>query len=195
LSVEDVLAEVARDTVFYEHSGGGMTLSGGEPLCQPDFSVALIQRARALGFHTAIETAGWATRGIARRVLGEADLILYDVKHMDPDKHLAGTGKTNHSILQNARTATSLGVDMIVRVPVIPGFNANLDDIRAIGWFTVELGLTEIHLLPYHRYGVPKYASLGRDYTLRDAGPLANEQMEPFIDALEPLGLSVRIGG
>jgi pyruvate formate lyase activating enzyme len=195
LSVEDVLAEVARDAVFYGHSGGGMTLSGGEPLCQPDFSVALLHRARALGFHTAIETAGWATPDTAQRVLGEADLILYDVKHMDPDKHLAGTGKTNHSILQNARTAASLGVDMIVRVPVIPGFNANLDDIRAVGRFTVELGLTEIHLLPYHRYGRPKYTSLGLDYTMCDVQPLANEQIEPFRAALEPLGLSVRIGG
>jgi pyruvate formate lyase activating enzyme len=189
------MAEVARDAAFYEHSGGGMTLSGGEPLCQPDFSVALLLRARALGFHTAIETAGWATTGTARRVLGEADLILYDIKHMDPDKHLAGTGKSNHRILQNARAAASLGVDMVVRVPVIPGFNANQADIRAIGRFTVELGLTEIHLLPYHRYGVPKYAGLGRDYAMRDAGPLANEQVDSFVDALEPLGLSVRIGG
>jgi pyruvate formate lyase activating enzyme len=195
LNIEDVLAEVARDAVFYEHSGGGMTLSGGEPLCQPDFSVGLLHRARALGFHTAIETAGWATPDTVRRVLGDADLILYDVKHMDPDKHLGSTGKTNHRILQNARTAASLGVAMIVRVPVIPGFNANLDDIRAIGRFTVELGLTEMHLLPYHRYGRPKYASLGFDYSLPDAEPLANEQMEPFRAALEPLGLSVRIGG
>jgi pyruvate formate lyase activating enzyme len=84
---------------------------------------------------------------------------------------------------------------MIVRVPVIPGFNANLDDIQAIGRFTVELGLTEMHLLLYHRYGRPKYASLGLDYTMCDVQPLANEQIEPFRAALEPLGLSVRIGG
>ena len=195
LSVEDVLAEVARDAVFYKHSGGGMTLSGGEPLCQPDFSIALLRHAQALGFHTAIETAGWATPDTARRVLGEADLILYDVKHVDPDKHLAGTGKTNRRALQNARVAAGLGTAMIVRVPVIPGFNATPDDIRAIGRFTAELGLAEIHLLPYHRYGVPKYASLGLDYRLPDEKPMPDEQMESFRAALETLGLSVRIGG
>jgi pyruvate formate lyase activating enzyme len=194
-SVEEILAQVSRDAIFYRHSGGGMTLSGGEPLCQPDFSVALLRRARAMGFHTAVETAGWAGPRTVRRVLGEADLILYDVKHLDPARHLAGTGRTNERIVQNARLAAETGVDMVVRVPVIPGFNDNVDDILAIGRFTVELGLSGIHLLPYHRYGAPKYGGLGRKFRMADASPPSRERMAAFRVALAALGLRSHIGG
>ena len=194
-SVEQVLAEVARDRVFYGHSGGGLTLSGGEPLCQPDFSVALLRRARAMGLHTAVETAGWGDPDVVRRVLGQTDLILYDVKHMDADRHLAGTGRTNEGILRNATLAAGLDVDMAVRVPVIPGFNDGLDDILDIARFTVEMGLSEIHLLPYHGYGAPKYVSLGREYGMVDVEPPTHERMDSLREALERLGLRVRVGG
>jgi pyruvate formate lyase activating enzyme len=194
-SVEEVLAEVARDRVFYGHSGGGLTLSGGEPLCQPDFSVALLRRARTMGFHTAVETAGWGDPEVVRRVLGRADLILYDVKHMDAHRHLAGTGGTNEEIVRNATLAAGLDVDMVVRIPVIPGFNDGLDDILDIARFTVEMGVSEIHLLPYHEYGTPKYASLGREYEMAGVEPPTHEQMDSLREALETLGLSVRVGG
>ena len=119
---------------------------------------------------------------------------IHTERHLSMDDYVTFVTQ-NLELIVDRKAARALKKDMVVRVPVIPGFNANQADIRAIGRFTVELGLTEIHLLPYHRYGVPKYAGLGRDYAMRDAGPLANEQVDSFVDALEPLGLSVRIGG
>lgn len=195
MSVEEVLVEVERDRTFYEHSGGGMTLSGGEPLAQPDFALALLRGARARRIHTAVETAGWADPADVLRVLSETDLILYDVKHMDSRKHMAGTGVPNERILRNAELASKLGVMMVVRTPVIPGFNNEPNDILTIGRFALALGLTEMHLLPYHKYGVSKYASLGREYELADLATPAKKDMELLRQKLESLGLQVRIGG
>ncbi len=194
-TVDEVLAEVERDRVFYRHSGGGMTLSGGEPLSQADFALALLMAARAAGLSTAVETAGQADPCTVRRVLGATDLILYDVKHMDPHKHRLWTGVTNKDILQNAELASQLGVQMIVRTPVIPGFNDDPSDIVAIGRFALGLGLNQMHLLPYHSYGAGKYASLGRAYALGDVAAPSADRMEILRSALQSLGLQVRVGG
>jgi len=195
MSVDKVLAEVERDRVFYQHSAGGMTLSGGEPLSQPDFAVALLRGARERGIHTAVETSGWAEPPDASRVLTETDLILYDVKHMDSARHQAATGVPNERILRNAELASRLDVEMAVRTPVIPGFNDNSSDILAIGRFALRLGIADMHLLPYHRYGVSKYGSLRRKYGFGDAPVLAQEHLQALAPVLESLGLCVRIGG
>jgi pyruvate formate lyase activating enzyme len=195
VTAAEVLDEVARDSIFYQHSGGGMTLSGGEPLVQPDFALALLEGARALGFHSAVETNGLTSPEIIRRVLSQTDLILYDIKHMHSARHRAATGETNTAILENARLAATLGSEMMIRVPVIPGFNDDLSQITAIGKFARELGISELHLLPYHRYGITKYASLGRAYTLSEANAPTQSQMDSFRDELQALGLRVRIGG
>jgi pyruvate formate lyase activating enzyme len=195
VNVDGVLAKVERDHIFYEHSGGGMTLSGGEPLSQPGFAIALLQGARQLGIHTAVETSGSTSEQVVRQVLSQTDLILYDIKQITPEKHLAGTGKRNTSILRNARVAAGLGVEMIIRVPVIPGFNDTLDDLRAIGELTRDLGLPEIHLLPYHRYGLAKYASLGKAYPLANTPLLPESALDSVRTSLQALGLRVRVGG
>ncbi|MGD0221963.1 MAG: glycyl-radical enzyme activating protein [Terriglobia bacterium] len=195
VTVAEVLREVARDAVFYQHSGGGMTLSGGEPLFQPDFALGLLEGARALGIHTAVETNGSTSEDIIRGVLSRADLILYDMKHTDPARHRAATGESNSAILRNARLAASLGIMMVIRVPVVPGFNDDLDQISAIGEFARGLNLSELHLLPYHKYGVAKYVALGRPYTLLDAQTPPASQMDLFRQKLVALGLKVRIGG
>lgn len=195
MSVGEVLSEVERDRLFYGHSGGGMTLSGGEPLSQPDFVRALLDGARAVKIHSAVETSGWADAADVTRVLGATDLILYDVKHMSASKHLSHTGWSNEPILRNAELAAGLGVPMIVRTPVVPGFNDSPDDILDIGRFAVRLGIEEVHLLPYHRYGASKYAGLGRDYEASGLTVPTRERMDILRSGLEPLGLSVRIGG
>jgi pyruvate formate lyase activating enzyme len=195
MSVGAVLDEVERDRIFYEHSGGGMTLSGGEPLSQPEFAVALLRGARAGGIHAAVETAGWAEPATVSEVLIEADLILYDLKHMDSAKHLAATGVPNHRILRNAELASQLDVEMAVRTPVVPGFNDKLDDIMAIGRFALGLGITDMHLLPYHKYGVPKYANLRREYQLGHTPVPAEKHLLTLVRELESLGLCVRVGG
>ena len=195
MSVDQVLAEVARDREFYEHSGGGMTLSGGEPLAQPDFSLALLRGAREMGIHTAVETTGLARAETAEQVLGEADLILYDIKHLDPGRHREGTGVSSSRILANARRMARLGFPMIFRVPIIPGYNDHPDTVQAIARFGAELGLKELHLLPYHKYGTPKYTGLGRDYPLQDLEAPTAEVMESLKGIVEAEGLQVQVGG
>jgi pyruvate formate lyase activating enzyme len=167
----DVLNEVDRDRVFYEHSGGGMTVSGGEPLAQPEFALALLEGARARGFHSAVETAGLAEPETVERVLARTDLILFDIKQIDSEPHRSIVGEDDVLVLGNARLAARLGVKMIVRVPVIPGFNSQPHQIAAIAEFAGSLGISELHLLPYHGYGIPKYASLGRRYEMPGTVP------------------------
>ncbi len=174
----DVLAEVEKDRVFYEHSGGGMTVSGGEPLMQPEFTLALLEGARARGLHSAVETAGLAAPDTVERVLVRADLILYDVKQVDLEADRSVVGDDDAVMLSNARLAARLGVKMIVRVPVIPGFNDQPHQIAALGEFARSLGVSELHLLPYHAYGVSKYASLGRRYEMPETAPPAQEHLE-----------------
>jgi pyruvate formate lyase activating enzyme len=174
----DVLAEVERDRVFYEHSGGGMTVSGGEPLAQPEFTLALLEGARARGLHSAVETAGLAEPELIERVLGKTDLILFDIKQMDSESHKSIVGEDDAVVLGNARLAARLGVPMIVRVPVIPGFNDQPHQIGAIAEFACSLGVTDLHLLPYHAYGVPKYASLGRRYEMPETVPPTQAHLE-----------------
>ena len=195
MTISQVLAEVSRDSVFYECSGGGMTLSGGEPLTQPEFSLALLRGAREMGFHTAVETTGFARARIVERVLKETDLILYDIKHLDPDRHFEGTGVNNSSIIANARLAASLGVAMILRVPVIPKYNDQPDTIQAIARFGVELGLNEMHLLPYHTYGSAKYDGLNRAYPLAGLAIPSKEHMERLQIAAQTEGINVHMGG
>jgi pyruvate formate lyase activating enzyme len=178
----DVLAEVERDRVFYEHSGGGMTISGGEPLAQPDFTLALLEGARRLGLHSAVETAGLAEPEVIERVLARTDLVLFDIKQIDSESHRSVVGEDSAVVLGNARLAAQLGVKMIVRVPVIPGFNDHPHQIAAIGEFACSLGVSELHLLPYHAYGVPKYASLGRRYEMPEAAPPTQAQLEALLN-------------
>jgi pyruvate formate lyase activating enzyme len=191
----DVLAEVERDRVFYQHSKGGMTISGGEPLAQPDFTLALIAGARAMAVRSAVETAGVADSETLQRVLGQTDLILFDIKHMDAPLHRSVVGDDNATILRNARLACGLGVEMIIRVPVIPGFNDQLDQISAIGEYARSLGVPELHLLPYHRYGAAKYALLGRTYEMPDAPPPTRAQLETLRLGMESSGMVVRALG
>ncbi len=148
-----------------------------------------------MGFHTAVETTGLARAETVEEVLGEADLILFDIKHLDPGRHREGTGVNNSRILANARLIVRLGFPMIFRIPVIPGYNDHPDTIQAIARFGAELGLKEIHLLPYHKYGMAKYNGLGRAYPLQDLEPPTVEEIETLKGIVEAMGLQVHIGG
>lgn len=189
----DVLAEVERDRVFYEHSGGGITVSGGEPLAQPEFTLSLLDGARARGLHSAVETAGLAEPGTVECVLSRADLILYDVKQVDSEANRYLIGDDDGLMLSNARLAARLGVEMIIRVPVIPGFNDQPDQIRMIGEFARSLGISVMHLLPYHAYGVSKYASLGRRYEMPGTVPPTPAQLETLRQSLGDMLLTLEI--
>jgi pyruvate formate lyase activating enzyme len=198
VTVDGVLREVAKDAVFYLRSGGGLTLSGGEPTAQADFAYELLRqyKMKELGLHTAIETCGYVKWSKLAVLLEYTDLVLYDIKHMDSLQHRRMTGISNKLILQNAIQIARSHKQLIIRFPLIPGYNDNEENIRRTGEFARELpGVEEINLLPYHRLGEPKYARLGQEYTLSGMISLTPERIASIRSTMENFGLRVRIGG
>lgn len=169
MTADEVLDEVLKDRAFYETSGGGITLSGGEPLMQPDFACEILQKAAAAGIHRTIETCGYASGENYERVVSLVDELIADVKLMDPDKHKVWTGRSNEPIIDNLRRAREAypALPIHVRTPVIPGVNDTEEDIAEILEFTKEIG-ADYELLRYHRLGEPKYESLNRSYPMGD---------------------------
>ena len=160
--MDEVVQEVIRDKKFYDNSGGGVTLSGGDPLDQPEFALSILQACKEAGLHTAIETCGYAPWPTMEKLLEQTDFLLYDIKCAAPEKHRAATGKSNERILENAKRLARCK-PMRVRVPLIPGFNDSPEDVKAIVHFVKkEMGSIEIDLLPYNKLGESKYERLNR---------------------------------
>jgi pyruvate formate lyase activating enzyme len=196
VTVDDIMPEILADMPYYRRSGGGVTLSGGEVLCQAEFAAELLERCQAHGLHTAIESAASASFDKIEKLLPHLDLYLMDIKHMDSEKHREYTGKPNELILENAERVSKSGVELIIRTPVIPGFNDTAEEIRAISRFAKSLpGVKEHHLLPYHRLGSDKYVGLGRNYALKEIEPPTREKMEYLLSVAEESGLKCQIGG
>lgn len=196
VTVDEVMETVLKDMAYYRRTGGGLTLSGGECLCQPDFSAALLYAAKQMGLSTAIESTACAQYENIQKLLPNLDVYLLDIKHMDSDKHRAFTGVPNELILENARKLAVDANELIIRVPVIPTFNDKPEEIRAIAKFANSLpNVKELHLLPYHRLGRDKYAGLGREYSLADIEPMPKAKMEYLLQVAETSGLYCQIGG
>ncbi len=173
MSVGRVLDKVEEDGVFYHRSGGGMTLSGGEPLAQHAFALALLREARRRHVDTAIETCGCYPYERLRQACASLDRLIFDIKSADPARHREHTGADNALILENFSRVCAEFPDLpiLVRTPVIPGFNDTEEDIRAIRRHIPRRPGIEYELLAYHRMGQPKYGYLGRPYELGDAKP------------------------
>ena len=197
VTVGEVIEEILRDRVYYNRSGGGgVTLSGGECLWQPDFSEALLKASKEYGISTAIETTGYAEMNVIRRLLPYIDTVLMDIKHTNTEKHKEFTTRDNGLILENAKHIAREAKCLIIRTPVIPTFNDTEDEIRSIAQFAKSLdGVKEMHLLPYHRIGSDKYAGLGRQYTMAHISPPKKEQMERLLEIVNETGLIGKIGG
>lgn len=196
-TVAEVLKQILQDKLFMDGSGGGMTISGGEALAHPDFSRALLRACRENGVRTAIETCVFAERAVIDKVFEYVDLGLLDIKHMDSETHKKLTGVPNEKILDNIKHIYhDLKVPVVVRVPVITGYNDDAENIRAVAWFTAnELGKNvPVNLLPYHRLGESKNESLGKSINLSIDIP-SGEYMEKLKQVVESYGLDVRIGG
>lgn len=164
VTVDEVMQEVLRDRKFYKNSGGGITLSGGEPTAQPEFALAILRRSKEEGLHTALDTCGYAPWSTLEKILEYTDLALYDIKHMDPVKHREATGVSNDLILENAKRIARYK-PMRVRVPIVPGFNDSVKDITAIVDFVKSsLGSVPIDLLTYNNLCESKYLRLDRTY-------------------------------
>lgn len=198
VTVEEVMETVEKDRGYYRRSGGGLTLSGGESLCQPDFARALLKVAKTKGINTAMESMGCASYETIDSILPYLDTYLMDIKHTNPDKHREFTGKSNELMLENARKIAASGkTRLVIRVPVIPTFNDTPEEIAAIAQFADKLpGVNKIHLLPYHRLGQDKYDGLGREYLLPNILPPESEQMEMLKKVVENVSkLICQIGG
>lgn len=169
-TVKQVLDVVEQDAVFYRHSFGGMTLSGGEPLMQADFSAALLEEARKRHIHTAIETTGFSSYDNVQKVFSKLDFIIYDIKLMDEKKHKKYTGVSNQLILENFKKMREefSQTPVLVRTPVIPGINDTEAEIHAIRDFLQPFPKVSYELLKFHRLGEPKYEALGRKWTIKE---------------------------
>lgn len=198
VTVEEVMETVEKDRPYYRRSGGGLTLSGGESLCQPEFARDLLHAAKSAGITTAMESMACADYKVIESILPYLDQYLMDIKHMNPQKHKEFTGKSNELMLENARKVAESGMtELSIRVPVIPTFNDTPEEIKAIARFADSLpGVKRIHLLPYHRLGQDKYDGLDRPYLMGDHVPPTNEFMEELKAAAESVtNIECQIGG
>lgn len=191
--VDDVVRVCLQDLPFYEQSGGGVTLSGGEALLWPEFSVNLLKALHEHGVHTAIETTGYAPPETFTRVAKHLDYLLFDVKHWDDGRHREGTGVSNRSILANLAHAVAAGKEVLPRIPVIPGFNFDAEHpMRAAEGFARvlhEAGLPRCQLLPFHQFGENKYELLQRDYGLAGVKALHPEDLNDLRTGLAARGV------
>lgn len=183
MTVEEVIRKVRADEAFYSRSGGGLTLSGGEPLLQPEFALALLQRAEEEGFETAIETTGCAAWEKARPVFSALDFIFYDIKIFSSDLHEECTGVPNKLILENFARLCEEFPDkpVTVRTPVIPGVNDNVEHLQRIADFVEKHARSEkvrYELLPFHNFGSSKYEFMGKSYALKDLHSMSTGHVE-----------------
>jgi len=197
LTVAQVMDTVARDTGFYGRTGGGMTLSGGEPLMQWQFALQLLQAAKGRGLHTALDTTGYADWQILDEILDFTDLVLYDVKHFDSARHQYATGVPNERILDNLRkTLVKPGLKVWVRHAVIPQFSDSEDELEKLCKLVLALTppVEKISLLPYHKFGEVKYAAMGKVYPWKGIPIVTEERMGKLKKVVESHGIKVDVG-
>jgi len=188
---EEVLAEVLKDQVFYRQSGGGLTLSGGEPLMQLDFTRKILQLAKEAQLHTAIETCGINRWEDFESILPWLDLVMMDIKVMDEKRHTEVTGVSNRNILANVKKFAEFEMPLIIRTPVIPGVNDTVEDIRAIAAYIYGLpNLQAYDLLPYHRLAEDKYRSLGLTYKGQGLETPDKQTMQLLADTARKAGIA-----
>ncbi|MBI4975931.1 MAG: glycyl-radical enzyme activating protein [Spirochaetes bacterium] len=164
--VDEIMRDVVKDIPYYQSSGGGITLSGGEPLMQPDLAAEILRRAKAEGIHTTVETCGLASRNVFERIAPLTDLFLFDLKGMNDDLHRQHTGVSNRMIHENAKWLCESGANVMFRLPIIPGLNDRDADLAALGAFICSLpGEHAFEIMPYHAMGTDKAAQIGQAYT------------------------------
>ncbi len=196
MTVAQVMAKVEQDIPFYDESGGGVTFSGGEPLMQANFLLALLRACREKEIRTTVDTCGFSPWETLDSVREYVDLFLYDLKLMDDSRHQEFTGMSNELILRNLQALAQRGHNIILRVPIIPEINDDDEHIRQIGAFAAALPhLNRVDILPYHHAGVDKYNRLNKVYKLPEIRPPSDERMAEVAQILRGFGLQVKTGG
>ena len=196
MTVEELIQEIEKDAILYKHSGGGVTISGGEPLLRPDFTKALLQACKEKGISVGVDTCGHVPRVNIEKVLPYVDFFLWDIKHMNPEKHREFTGVSNELILSNARAVSEKGIPLYIRFPVIPGYNDSEENVKATCEFSSSLrSVVEVHLLPVHHLGRARYETLDCPYPIADVSLILDDVVQSMKQLVESYGLKCRIGG
>ncbi len=196
MTVAEVVAEVMKDRIFYEDSGGGVTISGGEPLMQPGFVKSLLEELRESGVHVVLDTTGFGCTEHLLEAAKLANLVLYDLKAFDEQRHRELTGVSNRSILANLTALNEVHRNVWIRLPLVPGFNNDRGEWRQIADFVTGLRcVTLVNLLPFHRSGLHKYARLGQVHGLHGVEVPSEELMERAAEVFRACKLPVKIGG
>lgn len=181
VSTQELFDEIVRDRVFYETSGGGVTISGGEPLFQPEFTAAILKFCKENGIHTAVETSGFAATNVFCEVAKFCDLVLFDIKETDEEKHLQYTGVPLTAILRNLMALNEMKIPFVIRLPIIPGFNDREEHFLKVKEITENLPFCQcVEIMPYHKLGEYKYQQLGREYLCGHVEPPPKEQVEKW---------------
>lgn len=189
-TVQQVIDVVVQDEVFYEEGGGGITLSGGEFLSQPDFAEELLLAAKEEGLHTCCETTGFAPTEVFARITQYIDYVLMDMKHWDATRHKDGTGATNELPLANMAAAIQMGKTLLPRIPVIPGFNDALEDAAQLAKTLHRVGANTCQLLPFHQFGENKYHLLDKEYAYQDLPSLHREDLTDYLAVFQQNGIN-----
>lgn len=197
-SVDEILGIILKEEVFMQQSGGGVTFSGGEPLSQPEFLLETLSACKEKGYHTAVDTSGYAPEEKLRMIIPFTDLFLFDIKHLDDRKHTELTGIPNGQILSNYRLLLDSGKDLMIRFPVIPGKNddaVHLEQLRSFINDTKKANLVKLCLLPFHKTGSSKYKRFGMEYRMGETEQPSAERMRELKKYFTETGISVKIGG
>ena len=195
MTVDEVMDKVMSDEVFYKTSGGGMTISGGEPTAQPDFTLSLLKKAKEFGIHTALDTNGNLEWNSLKELLRYTDLVLYDIKSMDPEAHKGFTGIDNNRILENVKRIAEIDVEMRIRFPVIPDINDSIENLKETAKFAKSLGVEWVDILPYHAFAGQKYRLFSLDYPFPIGEGYPEEKIAEIKNLFESFGLKTTIGG
>lgn len=190
MTVKEITDEVFKDRVIFEESGGGVTLSGGEPLLQLGFVIELLKAMKELDINTAVETSGYVSMEALKIVSPWTDLFLYDLKLLDPEKSKEYTGISSKPVIDNFKYLAQNGSQLIVRMPLIPGVNDHRDHLRLMADILNEIGINELELIPYHNLGVHKYRGLNMDYQLQELEAPSKNQMAAVREAFLSEGIS-----
>jgi pyruvate formate lyase activating enzyme len=197
-SVEDILEIIDKEKVFFKQSKGGITFSGGEPMLQVEFLLEALKECKKNGYHTAVDTSGYSSADNYRSIIPFTDLFLFDIKHLDDVKHIESTGVSNTGIIENYRHLLESGKDIMVRIPVIPGFNDDTDHLERLKNFissTKTASLKRINLLPFHKTGSSKYKKFNFPYLMEGIIPPDEEKMQKIKELFMETGIKVKIGG
>lgn len=195
VTLDELEREVMKDDVFFRSSGGGVTLSGGEVLMQAPFATQLLKRLRRYGIHTAIETAGDAPLSRLLPLARQCDEVLFDLKIMDPEQARSVTAVNLPRVLENLTQLVAEGINVIPRVPLIPGYTLTDANMASVLAFLLPSGIRQLHLLPFHSYGEPKYRLLGQQWSMREVSPPTADEVAAMRRMAEDKGFHVTIGG